>query len=157
MFAGRSRIISELREAGFVVLEDSTIKTRINGTPVIITILTHTYRQRTSPEALEVATNHAHEAFRIMLVHQPAESLVHLARDRGYHLFAAGHTHGGAITLGIPGLYFWAPSRVESRYFRGFYKVGSLLVAVTNGLGHTLTPIRYQAPVEITLVTLRRS
>jgi predicted MPP superfamily phosphohydrolase len=156
IFSGRSRIVTELQEAGFVVLEDTTVELSLRETPVLLTVLTHTYRQKTPQELLHLVTDNALDAFKIMLVHQPAERLVHLARDRGYHLFAAGHTHGGAIAFGIPGIAMWAPSRVETRYYTGFYTVDQLVVAVTNGLGHTLTPIRYQAPAEITLITLRK-
>ncbi|MGH2566839.1 MAG: hypothetical protein ACRDGA_00745, partial [Bacteroidota bacterium] len=79
---------------------------------------------------------------------------VHYVSERGYHLFAAGHTHGGAIAFGIPGMFLLAPSRFETKYFTGFYEVADMIVSVNNGLGHTLAPIRYQAPVEITFIRL---
>jgi predicted MPP superfamily phosphohydrolase len=153
-FSGKKPIIQGLTQAGFWVVEDSTISLRVRDVPVIITVLTYTYRQRPSEEVLARATNNGNEAYKILLVHQPREELVHYASERGYHIFAAGHTHGGAIAFGIPGVYLWAPSRVETKYFSGFYEVGQMLVSVTNGLGHTLAPIRYHAPIEITLLKL---
>jgi predicted MPP superfamily phosphohydrolase len=154
MFSGAEPIIEGMRRAGFTVLQDSSLSLTINETPVLITGVVFTYRQRPNKDDLESATNSENDRFKILLVHQPREELVDISEKKGYHLFAAGHTHGGAIALGIPGIYIVAPSRFETKYFTGFYDVGSMLVAVNNGLGHTLAPIRYQAPVEITLIRL---
>ncbi|MCA9732953.1 metallophosphoesterase, partial [candidate division KSB1 bacterium] len=63
------------------------------------------------------------------------------------------HTHGG----GIVG-HFWGmpltPSRFETRYFRGFFAVDQLKLVVTNGIGNTLSPLRYHAPAEVTILNL---
>lgn len=155
-FSGKKPIMDGLTRAGFQVVEDSTISLRIRNLPVVVTVLTYTYRQRPTEEVLSKATNNSNDAFKILLVHQPREQLIQYASERGYHIFAAGHTHGGAVAFGIPGIYLWAPSRVETKYFSGFYEVGQMLVSVTNGFGHTLAPIRYHAPVEITLLTLTK-
>lgn len=155
-FSGKGPIVDGLTRAGFQVVEDSTIFLRVREVPMAITVLTYTYRQRPSEEVLSRATNNSDDAYKILLVHQPREQLIHFASERGYLIFAAGHTHGGAVAFGIPGVYLWAPSRVETKYFSGFYEVGQMLVSVTNGFGHTLAPIRYHAPVEITLLTLTK-
>ena len=80
---------------------------------------------------------------------------VEFAAARPRQLLLAGHTHGGAIAFGIPGLFLLAPSNFETRYVSGAYQVGHMTVSVTNGLGFTLAPIRYHAPAEIVVVTLR--
>lgn len=154
MFSGKKPIIEGMERAGFTVLEDSSIRLDINGVPVVITGLVYTYRQRPSNDVLTAATDNGDDGFKILLVHQPRESLVQYASEKGYHLFTAGHTHGGAIAFGIPGLFLVAPSRFETKYFTGFYDVGGMLVSVNNGLGHTLAPIRFQAPAEITVIRL---
>ncbi len=154
MFSGKRPIIDGLKRVGFQVVEDSTLTLSINATMVSVTVLTYTYRQRPTPESLDLATDNGNDSYKILLVHQPREELVRHAAERGYHLFTAGHTHGGAVAFGIPGIYLWAPSRVETKYFTGFYIVGKTLVSVNNGFGHTLAPIRYHAPVEITLLKL---
>jgi predicted MPP superfamily phosphohydrolase len=154
LFSGKRVVVDGLMRAGFHVVEDSTVSLTIRGTPFSITVLTYTYRQRPTADILASATDNGNHSFKVLLVHQPREELVQYFSERGYHLFAAGHTHGGAIAFGIPGIYLWAPSRVETKYFSGFYTVGKMLVSVNNGLGHTLAPIRYHAPVEITLLKL---
>lgn len=156
MFSGKQPIIDGLSRAGFVVLEDSSMRMRIDGTPVVLTGIVYTYRQRPSNDILETATDNGNDSYKILLVHQPRVELVHYASEKGYHLFTAGHSHGGAIAFGIPGVFLVAPSRFETKYFTGFYEVGDMLVSVNNGLGHTLAPIRFQAPVEITVIRLVR-
>lgn len=156
MFSGKQAIVEGMNRAGFVVLEDSSIKMTVNRTPVLVTGLVYTYRQRPSSDLLSKALDNRNDSYKILLVHQPREELVHYANERGYHLFTAGHTHGGAIAFGIPGIFLFAPSRFETKFFTGFYEVGGMLVSVTNGLGHTLAPIRFQAPAEITLIQLAK-
>jgi predicted MPP superfamily phosphohydrolase len=154
MFSGKQPIVEGMTRAGFTVLEDSSIRLTINKVPVVVTGLVFTYRQRPSNDILSTATDNGNDNYKIFLVHQPRVELVQYASEKGYHLFTAGHTHGGAIAFGIPGIFLVAPSRFETKYFTGFYEVGNMLVSVNNGLGHTLAPIRFQAPVEITLIRL---
>jgi predicted MPP superfamily phosphohydrolase len=156
MFSGKQAIVEGMNRAGFVVLEDSSIAITVNRTPVLVTGLVYTYRQRPSSDLLSRTIEKRNDSYKILLVHQPREELVQYANGRGYHLFAAGHTHGGAIAFGIPGIFLLAPSRFETKYFTGFYEVGGMLVSVTSGLGHTLAPIRFQAPAEITLIKLAK-
>ncbi|MCI0706283.1 MAG: metallophosphoesterase [Ignavibacteriae bacterium] len=154
MFSGKQPIIDGMKRAGFVVLEDSSLTLTINETPVTITGLVYTYRQRPGEDEILYTLKNGNGSYKILTVHQPREFLVDYAKQQGYHLFTAGHTHGGAIAFGIPGMFLVAPSRFETKYFTGFYEVGDMLVSVNNGLGHTLAPIRFQAPVEITVIRL---
>lgn len=156
MFSNKEYVIREMRQAGFVIADDTTISIPVKGTSVAITLVTRTYLQTPKNERLEEITADSSSEFRIFLVHQPAANLVDFASERGYDLFAAGHTHGGGIAFGIPGLYTFAPANLESKYVSGFYEVGRMLVVVTNGIGMTLAPIRFHAPSEITVVTLTR-
>ncbi|HEY4612278.1 MAG TPA: metallophosphoesterase [Bacteroidota bacterium] len=154
MFSGKQPIMDGMLRAGFSVLEDSSITLSINDTPVSITGLVYTYRQRPGEDEILHTLKNGNTGYKILLVHQPREFLVEYAKTQSYHLFTAGHTHGGAIAFGIPGMFLLAGSRFETKYFTGFYEVGDMLVSVNNGLGHTLTPIRFQAPVEITVIRL---
>ena len=155
-FSDKGMVVEGLREHGITVVEDSTLTLHINDTPLTITGVTYTYRQRPKPEALQEIVEAGGGGYKVFLVHQPAEQLVELAAQHGYHLFLAGHTHGGGITLGIPGIALAAPASFESRFVSGFYGVGEMLVCVTNGLGFTLAPIRYHAPAEIVVLRLRQ-
>lgn len=154
IFSDKDSVLASLRWAGFIIADDTTVTISLRDEVVSVTLLTHTYRQRPDQNGLGRAVDGADGHLKILLVHQPAESLVEFAASRGYHLFLAGHTHGGGVAFGIPGLFLFSPASTESKYVSGFYDVGTMLVSVTNGLGMTLAPIRFHAPAEITVIRL---
>jgi predicted MPP superfamily phosphohydrolase len=155
IFSRKSMVLEALKSARILVVEDTTVVATVNQARLAIAVITYTYGQRTENERLQRILEESAGSYRILLVHQPAEMLVEKAANAGFNLFIAGHTHGGGIAFGIPGLFLLAPANVESRYVSGFYEVGSLLVSVTNGLGFTLAPVRFHAPAEIVVLTLR--
>ena len=156
IFSSKSRVVASLVRNGIRVVEDSTVFLTVRSTPVALTVVTYTYSQRPTRDRLLHASMGTDGAYEIFLVHQPAAALIDFARAKGYKLFLAGHTHGGGIAFGIPGLFLVAPATFESRFVSGFHKVGDMLVSVTNGLGFTLAPIRYHAPAEITMLKLKK-
>jgi predicted MPP superfamily phosphohydrolase len=119
-----------------------------------ISVVTYTYMQKPARKKLESLVSDMDQTYKIFLVHQPTEDLVQLARQNGYSLFVAGHTHGGGLALGVPGLFLYAPASLETNYVSGLFQVGRMVVSVTNGLGLTLTAVRYHAPAEITILDL---
>jgi predicted MPP superfamily phosphohydrolase len=151
-------ITQQLSENGITTVEDSvlTLAASLDGS-ISLTILTNVYNRRPSRATLDRLREQRPEyaAVHLMLSHQPTPSLIQFARDSGYHLLLAGHTHGGQVVFkpfGFP----LSVSQRETPYFSGLYQVGDLLVSVTNGLGLTFAPFRYQAPAEVTLIVLRR-
>jgi len=154
MFSNKDYVIREMRQAGFVIADDTTV-VAMEGL-LGITLVTRTYLQSPKDERLQEITDDSSSVYRILLVHQPAENLVEFASRQGYDLLAAGHTHGGGVAFGIPGVYTFAPANLESKYVSGFYEFGGMLVVVTNGIGMTLAPIRFHAPSEITVLHLVR-
>ncbi|MBF8249111.1 MAG: Metallophos domain-containing protein [Bacteroidetes bacterium] len=154
IFSNRTRVVYALTSNGIQVIEDSSIVLQTEKGPIEITGITYTYRQRPDEASLAKAMNGNSGAYKILLCHQPAEPLVKVASQKGYNLYVAGHTHGGGLAFGIPGLFLVAPASFESRYVSGLYHNDNLQVSVTNGLGLTLAPIRFNAPAEITLLTL---
>jgi predicted MPP superfamily phosphohydrolase len=91
---------------------------------------------------------------RIMFTHSVARWLVDSASAHHYDIFLGGHTHGGQVAPGIP---WWTliMSRFQTPYVSGFYTAGSMLVSVTNGIGLTVAPFRFQAPAEISVIVVR--
>ncbi|MBM4169044.1 MAG: hypothetical protein FJ215_07790 [Ignavibacteria bacterium] len=156
IFSGKQLVWERLTEAGFHLVEDSTISMTLREIDVSLTVLTHTYRQKTTPARLQAIRDQLDGSYKILLVHQPANPVLEYAAEAGYDLLVAGHTHGGGIAVGIPGIKLLAPAHFESRFVSGMHHWNNMHVVVTNGLGFTLAPIRFHAPAEITLLELKR-
>ncbi|MFH0989762.1 MAG: metallophosphoesterase [bacterium] len=151
-FSDAPMVIRELAKNGIILLQDTTITFLKEKAVVKITGVTYTYSKKPSEKELNDKTDNSLSYYKIMLSHQPAEELVSIAVEQKYQLFLAGHTHGGGISFGIPGIFLLAPANFESRYVSGFYEKGKTLISVNNGLGFTLAPIRFHAPAQITVL-----
>jgi uncharacterized protein len=87
----------------------------------------------------------------ILLVHEPdfADAAARFPID----LQLSGHSHGGQIRVPLlPPLYLPPMAR---KYALGTYRVGSLALYTTAGLGTIGVPMRLNCPPEITMLTLR--
>jgi len=158
IFTGnKHKVIEAMRRGRHTMLEDTSIIIRHNEVPIGLTFVTYTYRERPREGKLDSLLVQPDSLYRILLVHQPAMALIGKAVDAGYDLVLAGHTHGGGVAFGLPGLGFVAPASFETTYISGLYHAGSTYVNVTTGLGFTLAPIRFNAPIEISLLTLKVS
>jgi uncharacterized protein len=154
-FSDRDLVAGSLKRSGIQVLDNESIIVPIGSSRISLTGITNVYRTRPSAGALEKQENQRSKSpLNIMLTHQPSPWLVDFASAHGYDLFLAGHTHGGQIAFPLPGLRLCG-SRFETKYVSGFYRAGGMTVSVTNGVGLTLAPIRYNAPAEITSIVLR--
>ena len=69
-------------------------------------------------------------------------------------LAVAGHTHGGQVNLPIIGRRVNATS-LGPEHSYGFSKLGGVDVFVSAGVGTSMLPIRFRAPPEIVVITLR--
>jgi uncharacterized protein len=93
------------------------------------------------------------DTMNILLSHNP--NTFDRAAELGIDLSLAGHTHGGQISLEFihPDL---TPSRLITRYTKGWFRKGQAQLYVNRGIGTILAPIRLGAPPEITLLELVR-
>ena len=149
-------IVRRLENDGVQVLENANRFVRVGRDSVLVTFLTNVYRRRPNVDRLNFLMGHQPRGvLDIVVAHQPSENLIELAADRGYHLFLAGHTHGGQIIFKPFGVTI-SPPQFESPFHRGTYHVGKMFVSINNGLGLTLAPVRYRAPAEITLIEIVR-
>ena len=156
-WAGSDTIRTALTNHGVVYRDNKNEFVEVNGATIGISLVTDIYSRRLPDEVLDsLALDIARTDLRIIVSHQVPERLVDRAEKLGYQLFLAGHTHGGQVAFGIPGLFLLQGSRTETPYVTGFFDLGSMLVSVNNGLGLTLAPIRFQAPAEVSLITVRR-
>jgi predicted MPP superfamily phosphohydrolase len=69
-------------------------------------------------------------------------------------LTVAGHTHGGQVSIPFWGALF-IPGRSPLRYAYGHIAENGNDLYVTSGIGTTALPVRFNAPPEIVVITLR--
>jgi len=148
------KVADSLKRHYIQILEDMNHFIRAGPDSILVTAITNVYSRRPKLDHLNMLMgSQPRGSIDVVISHQPSESLIEIAADRGYHLFLAGHTHGGQIVLrpfGFP----LTPTRLESPYFKGVHRIDGMMVSINNGLGLTFAPFRYQAPAEVTLIKL---
>jgi predicted MPP superfamily phosphohydrolase len=87
----------------------------------------------------------------LLLSHRP--EIFPRAAARGIPLTLSGHYHGGQVKLKLPGgdvslAHLWTP------YPEGLYRIKTSYLYVSRGIGTTFTPVRLNAPPEVTLIHL---
>ncbi len=154
------RSLREVKEAmdkyNVEMYNNRNVDLKIKNSTIGITFLTSTYVEHLRAEQLDSLVNALnHPDLKIMLIHQPNALAVQKAADSGYNLFLAGHTHGGQITFLFPFINL-TPTLLETRFVRGDFHFGNMLMIVTRGLGMSLVPMRYNSTPEITVIILRK-
>ena len=89
---------------------------------------------------------------KILLSHRP--EIFPNAALEGIHLTLAGHYHGGQIKLHLPGGDF-SLAHLRTPYVEGLFRINDSRLYVSRGIGTTFTPVRLNAPPEITLLYLK--
>jgi predicted MPP superfamily phosphohydrolase len=106
----------------------------------------------TAPE-IPSSFRNPQSAFRILLSHTPDQ--LPFARNNGFDLMLAGHTHGGQIRLpGVGALI--SPSWHGWRYASGLFHEPPTVMHVSRGISGK-QPIRLNCPPEIALLVLTSS
>jgi len=88
----------------------------------------------------------------ILLAHEPDFAEVSVRSGR-FDLQLSGHTHGGQIILPLIGPPYLP--RMGRKYPSGLYQKNGMLIYTNRGLGTTALRLRWNAPAEITVITLR--
>ncbi|MBT5872760.1 MAG: hypothetical protein HOH43_05025 [Candidatus Latescibacteria bacterium] len=146
-----------LRRNGVVVLENGHHVVIQDSARIAVSGLTSTYSRRSSRISTDdLAASRPPADFNMIIAHQPREHVVESASTQEYHLFCGGHTHGGQVVVGWFGWIF-TPVMTETPFLAGVYQMGDMSISINNGLGLTMAPVRFQAPAEVTLITLTRS
>jgi hypothetical protein len=154
IWADRELVVRALKQQGIPLIENRNISIPVGSDSLLVTVVTNTYAARIAKAELAGLLIQQQSLYpKVFVVHQPTEFLVEAAEAAGYDLFLGGHTHGGQIVLRPLG-FTVTPAQTETRFFRGFNRLGQMLISINNGLGYTLAPVRYRAPAEITLIEL---
>jgi predicted MPP superfamily phosphohydrolase len=87
----------------------------------------------------------------LLLSHRP--EIFPRAASLGIPLTLSGHYHGGQIKLGLPGAGI-SLAHLRTPYVEGLFRIGTARLYVSRGIGTTFTPVRLNAPPEITVFNL---
>jgi predicted MPP superfamily phosphohydrolase len=153
-WANPTRISNGLKDCGWEFLKDQHRIITFKDQKILITGITNIYSRKISSSQMKALLSNAPDAdLKILLIHQPSENVIQIASEYGYHLFLAGHTHGGQVRF-KPFGFTLTPSMFETSFYSGLHLNNGMRIAVTNGIGLTLAPIRYHAPAEISVLRL---
>jgi len=146
-----------LNEHDIPLLQDKNYTIRIDSTRnITITGVTEVYSKQADPAEVDSLTKStAGSALKVFASHQVNHRLIAKVQKQNYQLVLSGHTHGGQIHVPFMGMNFSA-SQQETKYVQGMYQENDLPINVNNGLGFTLAPIRYEAPPNISVITLQK-
>ncbi len=87
----------------------------------------------------------------LLLSHRP--EIFPRAAARGILLTLSGHYHGGQVKLRVPGKDI-SFAHMRTPYPEGLYRIKTCCLYVSRGIGTTFTPVRLNAPPEVTLIHL---
>jgi predicted MPP superfamily phosphohydrolase len=135
------------------MVDNDKIDLRIGKSVTRLTFITNTYTSRLTGDPLDTLLANSGYDLKILIVHQPGDSLIKKAESYNYNLFLAGHTHGGQVTFLFPYLKI-SPTMFETQYMRGDFYFDNMLMIITRGLGMSLVPFRYNSTPEITVIVL---
>jgi predicted MPP superfamily phosphohydrolase len=152
----RKRIASGMEEGGWDFLQNEHRLYHHHNIRVLVTGITQIYSRRISPKQLDALLVSAPDAdLKILLSHQPRPFLMRSAAKHGYHLFVAGHTHGGQMVFRLFG-FTLTPTQFENKIYTGYHIIDGLNVILTNGIGMTLMPLRFRAYAEIVNISFSK-
>jgi hypothetical protein len=149
-----AEVMAALSSRNIQMIDNDIKKIKVDSAEIEITFITNTYVESVSQSVLDSLSTNNSGNFKIFLTHQPRSKLITAAQKNNFDLLLAGHTHGGQITFVFPFIQL-TPTLFETKYIRGDFWFGDMLMVVTRGLGMSLAPIRYNSTPEVTLIVLK--
>ena len=151
------RSVREMTEAlakhNIKMIDNDKVDLQVGNSIMQLTFVTNTYVNRLLGDAVDSLLNSSGYDLKILIVHQPGNSLIEKAKNHGYNLFLAGHTHGGQVTFLFPFIQI-SPTMFETKYMRGDFYFDDMLMVINRGLGMSLVPFRYNSTPEVTVIVL---
>jgi predicted MPP superfamily phosphohydrolase len=145
-----NRLRGALTDGGLVHLGANCRELTIRGLPVILGGNELPWFR--SASSFDTCARHDESGLplRILLAHSPDQFA--WAQAHEIDLMLAGHLHGGQVRVPFFGAIV-SPSLYGVRYACGVFRAASTVMHVSCGTG-SLTPLRYNCPPEISLLTL---
>ncbi len=144
-----------LNRHGVRVLRNENSRIDHSGHSIRITGVTELYSRSITQDTLNsLLTDEEDDFINILFAHQATDRMIERSKESEVHLILGAHTHGGQIR--IPLFFYKATAvRAETKYVNGYWTLDQMLLNINNGLGFTLSPVRYNAPAQVTLITLK--
>lgn len=142
---------AQLQRVGVRVLENEAVRLERAGGSFWLAGLGDLESRRARPSVMQALRDVPDDEPVVVLSHWPDPFAGVPPRVA---LTLAGHTHCGQVNLPIFGRVVHA-SRAARRWGCGLYDEGGRQLYVTGGLGVSILPVRFRAPPEIVLLTLR--
>lgn len=145
--------LDQLRQAGFVVLENESMRLirGSGGTGLTIVGLDDSYSHHM--DVGEGFSGLAAGEQAIVLEHCP-DDVTSIVASGHASLVLTGHTHGGQVRLPVWGDRLTAVLE-GSPFVRGLYEVNGVPLYVSQGLGMSVLAVRLFCPPEVTVFTLK--
>jgi predicted MPP superfamily phosphohydrolase len=150
-------LISEtLREYGVEMLQNESRWIDHFGEKIKVSGITEIYSSKIRNEELEdLLSETDNESLSLLFAHQASDRLIEESSLNGVDHIYGAHTHGGQLR--IPVFFYPATAvREETKYVNGHWLIDGILLNVNSGLGFTLSPVRYNAPAQISVIQLTR-
>lgn len=144
-------LVQKITERGFVPLINDRMLLEKDGATVALIGIDDFYHG--TPD-LEKAEKDAEGAdFSIFLTHTP--DVFPELKTYFFDLSLCGHTHGGQVALG--GHAIKSSSLYGSRYLSGIKHEKDATILISNGVGTSLLPVRFGAPAQYHVITLKKT
>lgn len=148
-------VTEALKKKNVQMINNGSKLINVGSAQIRITFVTNTYVERISDDTLDGLTRLEKDyGLKIFLTHQPREKFINAALKNNYDMLLNGHTHGGQVTFFFP-FYNLSATLIETKYVRGDFYFGDMLMIVTRGLGMSLLPLRYNSTPEVVLIVLK--
>jgi predicted MPP superfamily phosphohydrolase len=137
------------------MVDDGNVFFFINESSIKVTFLSNTYVKSYNEKTFDsLAQNNSNFDLKILVSHQPDEKIAIKAKNFGYNLYLAGHTHGGQVNFIFPFIKL-TPVILETKFISGDFWFDDLLMIVNRGLGMSNMPIRFNSMPEISLIEIQ--
>lgn len=145
----RGGAAASLEHLGYGVLENQNTTLLLRGAPFTVVGIDDLWTRSADPP---LAMKGARAGSRLYLAHVP-RTADHLAIWGKPMLLLSGHTHGGQVNVPLlmPALRWMA----REPYIDGLYQVERVQLYVNRGVGNVGMALRFNAPPEVSLLTLR--
>jgi len=148
-------LISEtLREFGVQMLQNENRWIDHFGEKIKVSGVTEIYSSKIlNKELNDLLSESDNESLSLLFAHQASDRLIEESLLNGVNHIYGAHTHGGQLRIPI----FFYPAtavREETKYVNGHWLIDGMLLNVNSGLGFTLSPVRYNAPAQISVIRL---